>query len=206
MSDRSLPTLSGVLARLRAGGRGEPDLERRLNDAFARYQVRVLTVCRRELRGFSDAQIEEVAQDVLLEAWNQLDRYDPHRAPFLTFLTGITRMKCANARRRRQYLLWDDLFAEEPGSSARDALQQLTDEERDGLVQDSACAVLDDREQAVIHLRWILDYPYEDVALQLGLADGNEVRVTLQRCKRRMAREIERRVAERGHGSSFLNG
>ena len=197
-------TLAGLMSRIRRGQRGEPDLEARLSAAFAKHEPRLRALCRGELRGLSEAQIEEVVQDVLLEAWSKLDQYKFDERPFRAYLAGIARMKCANCRRKARDLFLEDLDMAEPESSVRDALRLLTDQERDQLISDASKAVLDDKEQAVIHLRWVLDYSQEDIALQLGLKGPDEVRVTLQRCRRRMEQEVERRLRERGHGASFL--
>ena len=64
--------------------------------------------------------------------------------------------------------------------------------------------VLDASDQEVIHLRWVLDYANEDIAEQMGMASADEVRVVLQRSKRRLAKEIARMLEERSIGPSLL--
>ena len=53
-------------------------------------------------------------------------------------------------------------------------------------------------------MRWVLEYPLDVLAQQQGMPDTNAVRVRLQRCKRRMEKEIRRLLAERRLGESFL--
>jgi RNA polymerase sigma-70 factor (ECF subfamily) len=47
------------------------------------------------------ADAEEVAQDALTYALTHIDRYDPRRARFATWLHTITVSRCRNKRRRR---------------------------------------------------------------------------------------------------------
>lgn len=210
--DTTTHTLAGVLTRLREGGdladpttrAGDPDLEMRLNRAFAKHEVALRRFCRRELRGESDAVVDEIVQDVLLEAWRKLPTYEAV-ARFRAFLWGIAAFKCANVRRKRHDVLTSDGFLEEAAGD-RSALARLADGERDELVAEAAAAVLDDADQEIVHLRWVMDYPLDDIAQRLGLADDNAVRVALQRSKRRLGKEVQRRLAARGLGDSFLRG
>ncbi|MEZ4241772.1 MAG: sigma-70 family RNA polymerase sigma factor [Myxococcota bacterium] len=195
-------TLAGVLTLLRAGGRGAPDLEARLNHAFAKHEGRLRHFCRRELRGFPPERVDEVVQDVLLEAWNKLPDYRPS-ARFRAFLWTIAAYKCANVRRKRADLLTDDGIVE-LSDGEPSPLQRLTDEERNALVERAAVAVLDVQEQEIAYLRWVLDYPLETIAELLGLDGANTVRVALQRCKRRMQKELARQLEEHALGMSFL--
>jgi RNA polymerase sigma-70 factor, ECF subfamily len=195
-------TLASVLSRLQAGGRDDPELATALDRAFGKHAALIERFCRSELRGFPPEQVEEVVQDVFLAAWNALPTYRPDH-PFRAFLWRIASNKCVSARRRKRDLLSPDgLF--DPASSERGALDGLEDLERAELVAEAARNVLDPRDQEVVHLRFVLDYPLEDVAAHGGLASANEVRVALQRCKRRLERELRRLLVERGVGESFL--
>lgn len=195
-------TLAGVLTLLRAGGRDAPGLEAKLNTAFAKHEARLHGYCQRELRGFSGEQVDEVVQEVLLEAWNKLPAYRAEKR-FRAFLWAIAARKCANARRKRRDMLTGDGVLE-VASLERSVLERLTDEERDRIVEEAALRALTSAEQEVVYLRWVLDHSLQDIASLLGLEDGNAVRVVLQRCKRRMARTIHEILAQRGHGTSFL--
>jgi RNA polymerase sigma factor (sigma-70 family) len=196
-------TLAGVLSRIQDGtGDRDPELAARVNDAFAKHEEGLRRYCRKELRGLSPPQVDEIVQDVLLQAWLLLPTYRPEQ-PFRAFLWGIASLKCANARRRVRDVLSEDGLLE-PTSEEYSVVRRLQDDQRDKLIQRASLATLDAADQELVHLRWVLDYPVEDVMRQLGFADANEVRVALQRCKRRLDKEIRRLLAELGHGDSFL--
>lgn len=202
--EESQHTLAGLLSRLQGAEIGEKraeELEQRLNTAFSKHIRQLKAYCRRELRGFSAERIEELTQDVLLEAWNKLPSYRAE-SRFRAFLWAIAARKCANARRKRQDCLLDDGLFEVP-SEGRSALQALSDQERNEMLEETMRSVLDEREQEVVYLRWVLDYPYEDIEALLAIS-AHELRATLQRCKNRMKKEIPRWLAANNHGSSFL--
>lgn len=199
-------TLAGVLTRLQAGeDPGSPGLAQRLDRAFAKHTRALHWECRRQLPGFPPERVEEIAQDVLVEAWVKLPSYRPE-ASFRAFLWGIASMKCANARRKRQDALTADGFCEDLPAELVSALDRMANEQRDELVRAAAARVLDPGEQDLIELRWVQDYPLDHIAAELQLPGSNEVRVALQRCKRRMHAELHRALAERGLGVSFLGG
>lgn len=198
-------TLAHVLERLRAGAsRDDPALQLKLNEAFGKHEARLRAFCRAELTRFPQQVVDEVVQDVLLEAWAKLPEYRPD-ARFASFLFGVAANKCANIRRKRHDVLTEDGLIE-LASVERDLLDRLADKDRDDLVEAAARAVLDATEQEVVQLRWVLDYPLDEIADLVGLADADAVRVALQRCRRRMQREIHRRLRAGGHGTSFLRG
>jgi RNA polymerase sigma factor (sigma-70 family) len=180
-------TLSRVLERLRDGERGtDPDLGRQLDDAFGKHETSLRRYCRRELRGFSEQQVEDAVQDVFEIAWRKMPEYRVE-GRFRTFLWAIASRRCAGIRRKRRDVLTEDGFLTDPEHrTERSALGRLVDEERDALLEEASANVLDARQRELIQLRWVLDYPQEDVARMLGLQTKDEVRVALQTCKRRM--------------------
>jgi RNA polymerase sigma factor (sigma-70 family) len=140
---------------------------------------------------------------LVLEAWNKLPTYRPETR-FRSFLWAIAAFKCANLRRKHTDVLSEDRVLAE-ASTERSALARLSDHQRNELLEEAARNVLDATEQEVVHLRWVLDYPYEDIVTLLGFPDKDKVRVTLQRCKHRMEKEVARLMAEKKLTDSFLH-
>lgn len=172
----------------------------RVNALFAAHQQVVYATCRRAV-GSPELAVE-LAQESLLRAYQKLPTYRGE-ASFRTWLVAIARYECANAIRKRGELLSEDGVIE-PTDVASSALSKLRRAEREALVRDAAAAVLDPDEQEVITLRYVEQVPLEQIEALLGLTGASGARGVLQRCKRKLGRELERRLAELGHGSSFL--
>lgn len=199
--ERTAHTLAGLLTRLRASDPSE-DLRARLDAAFAKHTTALHTLCRRELRGFSEQQVEDAVHGVLEIAWKKLPEYR-RDARFKTFLWGIALRHCAGIRRKRRDEVRDDeFFADIEDAGARSALATLVDKERGELVEEASRNVLDARQQELVHMRLVLDYAPEDVAATLGYADADEVRKRLFAAKRTLERELRRLIAEKGITSS----
>ena len=194
-------TLDGVLTRLRAGDLADPELRQRLARAFSKHVRGLAVFVAREFRGASPAVVEELVQDVLVEAWKKLPAYRAE-APFRSFLYGIAARKCANARRKRTDALTADGVLE--GQTEETALSTMLQAERDQLVELAVDNVLDELDRDIAYLRYVEDYSYVEIAEQLELADPDAARVGLQRLRRRLGPERLRLLRDRGHGSSFL--
>ena len=54
--------------------------------------------------------------------------------------------------------------------------------------------------------RYVEHLPVDEITSLLGLTDKSGARGVLQRCKRKLKRELSRRLAELGHGTSFVRG
>ncbi len=197
-------TLRGVLTKIRRGEDPADDTElaRRLDHAFSKHYERLRGLVARELRGFSDQQIEDTVQEVLLVAWRRLPEHDGRH--FRAWLFAIATRTCANVRRKRREAPMADLSPLDPGSDWESAYGGLRRVEREEVLLEASRRVLDEREQEVVYMRYELDLPNDEIGRLTGLGDANAVRVALQRAKRRLGREIEKVLAERGHTASLL--
>lgn len=199
------PQLAALLARAREPDAAEDDRERaRLaTDAhFAASQERIQWLCLR-LLGRPELAAE-AAQETMLVAVRRLPEFRGESS-FHTWLHAIARHVCMRAKARRQDLLGlEDLF--DPEDSARDALAALRREERDALLSEASRAVLTPEEQEALVLRYELGVNYEEIAALLHLEEVSGARGLLQRCKRKLRRELERRLVVLGHGSSLVFG
>jgi RNA polymerase sigma factor (sigma-70 family) len=189
-------TLHGVLTRLQLGERDtDPDLQRQLDGAFSRHVAWLKRqVSQHELRGFAEAQVEEVVQETLLIGWRELPRYRPERE-FRIFLRSIAVRLCSNLRRRRRDALTADGIVEVT-SPERSLLDQLDDRQRNEVVWRAARTVLTPSDQQIAYLRYVLDYSNADIASKLGVTDVDQIRVALQRLHRQLRTEVHKRLRE----------
>lgn len=57
-----------------------------------------------------------------------------------------------------------------------------------------------------MHLRYVEEVGLDEITLLLGLTEASGARGVLQRCKRKLARELGRRLQELGQGPSLVLG
>lgn len=200
------PDAADIASRLaRAGELDAPAqvaLTAEVDELFAAHRDRVYALCLRYVGNPEHAM--DLAQDTLLTAYQKLATFRGD-ASFLTWLLRIAKYKCMNAIRKHGEQLTEDgvLLLEDPTSSA---LVRLRRQEREELLLAAAEAVLDPVEQEAVYLRYTENLPIDRITdlLEIDVASG--ARAVLQRCKRKLGREIRRRLEEMGHGSSFVRG
>ncbi len=139
------------------------------------------------------ADAEEVTQDVLVYALSHIDRYDPQRARFTTWLHTITVSRCRN-KRRRQFLPSVPLFAWLEGGN--DEADSISDLESMVIQQDTrdeiwaAVRSLSQPLREAILLRHWADYSYQEMAQILGCplrTAQSRVRLAHQQLKSKLA-------------------
>lgn len=198
-----------VAAVRRASGPGagpaeaEAEAARRALDArLAACQDRLFGLC---LRLVGDRErAAELTQEAMLVACQHIAEFRGDAA-FYTWLHGIARHLCLRARARKHDLLDEDgLFDAE--DRAPGLLASMRVQERDALLEAASRAALDAEEQEALYMRYTLGIGYEEITDLLGLTDVSGARGLLQRCKRTLRRELERRLAELGHGRSLVFG
>src|SRR5262249_10177997 len=139
-------------------------------------------------------------QEVLVVALEKLSVYVPN-ARYRWYLKRVTVNLCVNHRRKRRAALTEDgLF--DPESTEADALTRLEARERALLFEDAARAVLEPIEQEIVQLRYVDEVPLADIPALLSATpttprDAEEMRVALQRIKRRLIGELGRRLQSR---------
>ncbi len=141
----------------------------------------------------NSADAEEVTQDVLTYALSHIDRYDPQRARFATWLHTITVSRCRNMR-RRHFLPSVPLFAWLEGGN--DEVDSAPDLETLAVQQDArdeiwaAIHSLSQPLREAILLRHWADYSYQEIAQILGCplrTAQSRVRLAHQQLKGRLA-------------------
>lgn len=190
--------------RLVLAGDAVPDaaLHLALEELFALHAPAVRGACRRMQR--DPALAEDLAQEALLLAWQKLPEFRGESS-FSTWLWGITRNLCLNAARKRRDTLTEDGVLD-PGDPQAGALSEMQREEREELLRGASEAVLTPLEQEAVYLRYVEMLSQETITEVLGIQEASGARGVLQRCRRKLERELRRRLEELGHGSSFVMG
>lgn len=89
-----MPDISALIERWQAGDESAAEA------LYNHYKDQVFRLAYGILGDWADA--EEVTQDALVYALTKINRYDPRRARFSTWLHTITVSRCRNKRRRRR--------------------------------------------------------------------------------------------------------
>lgn len=164
---RSLPSTTEL--RVAAGlRRRDPEAVRAL---CAEYGAGALALLRKAIRDRWAA--EDVYQQVMLEAWQRGDKFDPARASLRTWLATIARSRATDHLRRQ---LPEPLDPSQPllrrtvelGATGAEPLAQLLDR----MALGDLVGRLPPDEAEVVRLRWQLGLSQRQIAAHVGVPLG----------------------------------
>ncbi len=185
-------------ARRATGASPSPSLAGDLERLFATHRDGAYRLALR-LTGRPE-EAEELVQEALTVAFRRLPEFHGG-ARFAPWIFGIVRYAHRNRQRKRRELLTEDgVIAADDGAGA---LAGLVRDERAALIRDAAAAALDAAEQDVVQLRYVEELEIKEIDELLGLT-GSGARGVLQRCRRKLRGELERRLEAMGRGTSLL--
>jgi len=182
------------------GGSRSHTLNHKLDEMFEMHRPQLVRFCAQWTK--DRAMAEEIAQETLVRAWQQLPNFDG-RVAFKYWIFGIARNLCRNARRKHGELLTEDGVLKGDGVAAS-ALSGMRANERSQLLQEASLAALDELEQETVHLRYVEGMSYQQITELLELP-GSGSRAVLQRCRRKLGVELRARLAALGHGESLFD-
>jgi RNA polymerase sigma-70 factor, ECF subfamily len=149
----------GWMARIREG---DMDAFRLLVET---HQARVIGTISKMLG--SDAESEDLAQQVFIRIWKSAPRYKP-TAKFTTWLFRITRNLVFNELRRKRHFVDQAEEIPEPKERAeKEPDQVLLEEELQVAIQDAINRLPESQRLAII-LRRYEKMPYEEIAKVMG--------------------------------------
>ncbi|MEX2325028.1 MAG: sigma-70 family RNA polymerase sigma factor [Nitriliruptoraceae bacterium] len=131
------------------------------------------------------AMAEEVAQEVMLEAWSKADRFDPARGSARAWLLtlakrrAVDRVRSEQASRNR-----DDRVARREVAVNIDHVADAVELRLDHWQVRQALETLTQRQREAIELAYFEGHTYRDVAVVLGIPEGtakSRLRDALQR-------------------------
>jgi RNA polymerase sigma-70 factor (ECF subfamily) len=132
--------------------------------------------------GLSEAEVEELLQDVMLVAWQRADRFDPSKASVSTWLFTIARNRRIDRFRRQRR---PELDAGDPSfvpSSPHQPDEQLAGLREEGRLRE-AMLRLPPEQREILERAWMQDSSYREVAEQESVPLGtvkSRVRLALQ--------------------------
>jgi RNA polymerase sigma-70 factor (ECF subfamily) len=172
MPDEIATSSEELAVRARAGSRGSFD------ELVVRHRPRLVAFLTRRVA--NSAEVEDLAQETFLRAFDHLDRYDPSR-PFLTWLFAIGKNVAINhgvAQSRRE-------ARHERGG----AMEIAVEAGEAGDLWPRAAAVLSPAAYQILWLRYAKGLTVREIATQLARSSV-AIKVTLFRARRRLLQEV----------------
>jgi RNA polymerase sigma-70 factor, ECF subfamily len=180
----------------------DPALKAEFEQTIRAHSGRIFRTCLRVVR--NEQRAEELTQEALIVALSKLGSFSG-RSTLSTWLCGIAKHLALNEVRKKGELLSEDgILEDREDVDALSALRQLSRLEREQVITDSASASLDPQEQEIVYLRYVENLPYDTIESLLALEPDNRPRGALQRIKRKMKKDLQRRLEDLGHGLSFI--
>ena len=135
------------------------------DDLYRRFHPRLVRYCR--FKTGDEALAEDIAQETLLRALDNLDRFDPRRPLWPWLKTVAGNLATDHARRRgRESRLCEAVAAECEPVMHDDSLEFV--HERPLLKQ--ALSALPERQRTALALRYLNEWTHDEAAAELGLS------------------------------------
>jgi len=176
-----------------------PSMSMDLDRLFAANRDRIYALCLRRVK--DPVWAEELTQETLLVAYQRLADFQ-QRSRFSTWIFSIANNLCLRAlEKRREFLSADGVL--DPEGEVFGVLNSLRTSERNHILEEAIAAVLEPLEQEAVRLRYIQYLSQDEITRVLAL-EGSGARGLLQRCRRKLKRELHRRLEELGQGPSLF--
>ncbi|MBI2864655.1 MAG: sigma-70 family RNA polymerase sigma factor [Chloroflexi bacterium] len=158
---------------------------------YDRYVDRVYSYVYHRLG--NQAETEDLTQQVFLQAWRAIGRYQQKATPFAAWLLRIAHNLVVSHYRRARENIYLDLEPESEARWADPEAEAFAEVDREAVRQ--AIRRLKPQQQQVIVMRFMEHFDYAEIASILGKSEGN-VRVmqhrALSELRRLLSSEVER--------------
>lgn len=138
---------------------------------YERFAPQVLGIATRVLR--DRALAEEVAQEVLVEAWRKADRFDPTRGSASAWITTLTHRRAVDRVRSEQASRdRDQRVSHRDHARPFDEVADAVEVRLEHWQVRQAMAELSERQREAIELAYFAGHTYRDVARVLDIPEG----------------------------------
>ena len=157
-------------------------------DLVAQHEKKIYNLCFSTMGNAEDAA--DMAQETLLKAWRALDRFDG-RSSLGTWLYRIAMNTCLDELRRRRNRQTVSIQAlNEKGWEPEDGAGDMAERSAQGQQLRQALALLPEDYRAVLVLRDVQGFTYEEIAQILHCPVGT-VRSRLNRARKNMMKKLQ---------------
>ena len=163
--------------------------ERAFEELYEYFFPRVYNFIYARLKNSADA--DDITSIAFMKMNENLDRYDPSKAAFSTWLFRIVTNAIIDHTRqknRQQETEWDDYFDPAAPEYTEPEAQALTDEGNRELLK--ALDTLNERERRIVELKFFSELDTKSIAEILSMSESN-VRVTLHRTLAKLKKILE---------------
>lgn len=164
--------------------------QRAFTDLYDHYHDRIYRHIVYRVRRSEDA--EDLTQQVFLQAWRALGRYQQTKSPFIAWLLTIAHNVIVSFYRRSKSTY--SLDSEIPERPSDDPMEGIAEARIEGERVRRAISLLKPDQQQVLVMRFLENLEYRDIAAVLGKTEGN-VRVMQHRALQELRRVLEREAS-----------
>lgn len=136
--------------------------------------------------GFSNADRENIVQEVFIKLIEVIDTYDPAKALFITFLSVITKSKCIDLQRKQKgkikVIFNSEILKEKINSSDESGINSYQDEVE---ILNIIMEELNAAQKLVISLHYLKELSYEEIS-ELVNQDKTWVKNQLYNARKRL--------------------
>jgi RNA polymerase sigma-70 factor (ECF subfamily) len=133
--------------------------------------------------------VEDLTQQVFLQAWRALGRYRQTGSPFIAWLLTIAHNVVVSFYRRNKVVY--SLEADLPEPASEERMEGIAEARLEGERVRNAMVFLRPEQQQVLTMRFLEHLEYRDIAQAVGKSEGN-VRVIQHRALQELRRLLQR--------------
>ena len=122
--------------------------------------------------GFTPEEIEECMDDVFLDVWNNIDRFDESKGSFRSWITAIARFRSIDYLRRYSRRCSEEDIADYENKLANDNLLEILNEEISDSMEKLLSGLSDEDRDIILRYYWD-DQCVDEIAEDYGVSSSS---------------------------------